>query len=207
MKWYDLFSNFYDSSLEKLYFSSRQRAAELLDLADGHTLIDLACGTGANFRHVNASGKNVTIYGTDYSAGMLEKGRELVAKNQWNNIHLFQSDARNLSPASVAAAVGQPILFDRAICVLGLSVIPEWEKVLDNILSLLKDNGKVVIVDVFAEKRDFNTWLVEKIARADLNRTIWQTLQTKTSHFHHEYLPVKPSKVGGRLFVAVGTKA
>ena len=70
----------------------------------------------------------------------------------------------------------------------------------------LNENGKIVIVDVYAEKRTFNTWLVEKLAKADLNRKIWQTLQTKTVDFHQEYLPVKESKVGGKLFVAVGTK-
>ena len=30
MKWYDLFSRFYDRSLEKLYFDSRRRAVEKL---------------------------------------------------------------------------------------------------------------------------------------------------------------------------------
>ena len=78
--------------------------------------------------------------------------------------------------------------------------------VLDNALRLLNEGGKIVVVDVFAEKRNFNTWLVEKIAKADLNRNIWQTLQTKTVNFHQEYLPVKENKVGGKLFVAVGTK-
>jgi SAM-dependent methyltransferase len=95
--------------------------------------------------------------------------------------------------------------FDSVICVLGLSVIPDWEAVLNNILGLLKENGKIIIVDVYGEKRNFNTWLVEKIAKADLNRKIWQTLQTKTDLIHKEYLPVKESKVGGKLFIAVGT--
>ncbi len=52
MKWYDIFSGFYDKSLEKLYFSSRKRAIELLDLKDNQTVIDIACGTGANFKHI-----------------------------------------------------------------------------------------------------------------------------------------------------------
>ena len=96
--------------------------------------------------------------------------------------------------------------FDRIICVLGLSVIPDWEKVMDRMIDLLKDEGRLVVVDVFAEKRDFNTWLVEKIAKADLDREIWQTMKNKTHNFQMEYLPVKESKVGGKLFVASGTK-
>ncbi len=206
MKWYDIFSNIYDTSLEKLYFESRKRAVELLDLKSGQVIIDIACGTGANFKHIKASDKNVKIYGTDFSEGMLKKAQTTISKNNWNDISLFQADARELSANLIKEKTKKDISFDSVFCVLGLSVIPDWEQVLDKMLHLLKENGKIVIVDVFAEKRDFNTWIVEKFARADLNRRIWQTLEKKTSNFHYEYLPVKESKVGGRLFVASGIK-
>lgn len=206
MKWYDIFSNFYDNSLEKLYFSSRKRAIELLDLKDNQTVIDIACGTSANFKHIKSSNAKITLYGTDYSSGMLKKGQDSIEKNSWTNTFLFQADARELNLTSIEKYTNKKLSFDRIICVLGLSVIPEWEMVLDNLVGLLNENGKIVIVDVFAEKRKLNTWLVEKIAKADLNRKIWQTLETITDNFHQEYLPVKESKVGGKLFVAVGTR-
>jgi ubiquinone/menaquinone biosynthesis C-methylase UbiE len=206
MKWYDIFSNFYDTSLEKLYFSSRQRAIELLDLKDNQIVIDIACGTGANFKHIKTKNDKVTIYGTDYSDGMLKKAKDTIEKNSWSNIFLFQSDARELNWANLEKYTGKTLQFDRVICVLGLSVIPDWEKVLDNLIGMLNENGKIVIVDVFAENRTFNSWLVEKIAKADLNRKIWQNLKTKTVDFYQEYLPIKESKVGGKLFVAIGTK-
>jgi ubiquinone/menaquinone biosynthesis C-methylase UbiE len=206
MKWYDMFSNVYDSFLEKLYFESRKRAVELLDLKPGQTLIDIACGTGANFKHIKALNIDLDLYGTDFSEGMLKKGQATIHKNNWENITLFQADARALNPLFIKEKINQDLRFDKVICVLGLSVIPDWEQVLDKMLALLKEGGQIVIVDVFAEKRDFNTWLVEKFARADLNRKIWQTLETKTSDFHYEYLPVKESKVGGKLFVATGKK-
>jgi S-adenosylmethionine-diacylgycerolhomoserine-N-methlytransferase len=206
MKWYDIFSNIYDSSLEKLYHNSRVRAIELLELKSGQTLIDVACGTGANFKHIKKANPDLEIYGTDFSEGMLRKGEALIKKNNWNEITLFQADARELTPSFINKQLNKEVRFDRVICVLGLSVIPEWENVLDKMLDLLAENGRIVIVDVFAEKRDFNTWLVEKFARADLNREIWQTLESKTENFKHEYLPVKESKVGGKLFVATGLK-
>ncbi len=206
MKWYDIFSNFYDQSLEKLYFESRKRAAELLELADNQTVLDVACGTGANFKHLLTANPNIKLYGTDFSAGMLRRAKDLTIKNHWDQVTLFEADAGKLNAETIAQYVHSNIKFDRIICVLGLSVIPNWEKVLDNLLGLLNENGKIVLVDVFAEKRTFNTWLVEKIAKADLNRLIWQTLQGKTQNFKCEYLPVKESKVGGKLFVAVGGK-
>ena len=206
MKWYDFFSKFYDSSLENLYFESRKRAVELLDLEAGQTLIDIACGTGANFKHIKALNIDSANYGTDFSEGMLEKAQATINKNNWNNILLFQADARELTPSFVKEKLDIDPSFDRIICVLGLSVIPDWEQVLENMLSLLNEQGRIVVVDVFAEKRDFNTWLVEKFARADLSREIWQYLEKKTIKFSYEYLPVKESKVGGKLFVATGIK-
>ena len=206
MKWYDIFSNFYDSSLEKLYFDSRKRAIELLDLKSGQNIIDIACGTGANFKHIKATGIDLSIYGTDFSEGMLKKGLKAIEKNKWKNITLFQADARKLTTSFIKKETNKDLSFDRLICFLGLSVIPEWEFALDNMLNLLKEDGRIVIVDVFAEKRNFNTWFIEKIARADVSRRIWQTLERTTTDFHHEYLPIKESKVGGKLFVATGIK-
>ena len=137
---------------------------------------------------------------------MLDKAKKKAEKEGWSDAIFFQADARTLSPELLLEHT-QEQKVDRIICALGLSVIPEWEKVLDNLLELLAPNGKIVIVDVFAEKRTFNTWLVEKIAKADLNREIAKALESKTSNFQLEYMPVKPSKVGGRLFVASGIKA
>ena len=206
MKWYDTFANFYDSALEKLYFESRVRAVELLDLQPAQTVLDVACGTGANFSHLFSKEISFKLYGTDFSAGMLKKCQSTVDKNGWKNVSLFQADARDLTPELLNEKTGTADKFDRIICVLGLSVIPDWERVLDQLLELLNEGGRIVIVDVWAEKRTINSWLVEKVARADLDRKIWQGLKEKTNRFQVEYLPVKESKVGGKLFVATGVR-
>lgn len=206
MKWYDIFSGFYDKSLDKLYFESRSTAAQWLDLQAGQSVMDIACGTGANFEHLFALTQDIQLFGTDYSQGMLNKAKKRVKKQNWANVELFQADAQDLSPQFVEEKLGQAVQFDRIICALGLSVIPNWEKVLDQLLSLLKKGGKIVIMDVFAEKRNINSWLVERLAGADLNRTIWQSLKEKTADFQQAYLPVSKIKVGGSLFVASGVK-
>lgn len=207
MKWYDFFAHFYDRSLEKLYRESRRRAVELLDLKDGQFVLDVACGSGANFKHIMASNHRVTLYGIDYSPGMLRKAQDQIDRNRWEDAHVFQADARTLSQESVMKKTNTRRTFDRILCVLGLSVIPQWEVVIDNMIGLLSEDGKLVVVDVHAQRRTFSTWLVELIARADLNRPIGPTLESKLDRFRLEYLPVKESKVGGKLFVAVGSKA
>jgi ubiquinone/menaquinone biosynthesis C-methylase UbiE len=206
MKWYDLFAGFYDNALEKLYFDGRKKAVDALKVANGQTVLDVACGTGANFKHLFATGKTFQLYATDFSAGMLKKAENRVQLAGYKNVRLLQADARTLSVETIEHYTGQPLTFDRILCVLGLSVIPDWEKVLDNLLGMLSGGGRLVVMDVFAEKQTFSTWLVERIARADLSRPIAQRLKEKTDHFSLEYQPVKESKVGGRLFIAGGTK-
>jgi ubiquinone/menaquinone biosynthesis C-methylase UbiE len=206
MKWYDIFASFYDSSLEKLYRESRIRAVQMLDLQSGKTLLDVACGTGANFEHIVASNKSISVFGTDFSEGMLRKAAARVHANHWNGFQLFQADARELNPETIANFTSGTARFDRVLCVLGLSVIPGWEKVLENLIALLAPEGKLVVVDVFAEKRTWNTRLVEMVAKADLNRRIWQQMESRLGNFELAYIPAKESKVGGRLFVASGAK-
>ena len=46
MSWYDLFSRFYDRSLEPLYVEARTAAAEALRLEPGLTVLDVPVGTG-----------------------------------------------------------------------------------------------------------------------------------------------------------------
>ena len=206
MNWYDKLSNIYDFSLEKLYYKSRQRAVELLDLQSGQSIIDIACGTGANFKHIKATNLEIAVFGTDFSEGMLHKAEVKIKKNNWKNITLFQADARYLTQTFIQSQTGKKPSFDRVICVLGLSVIPHWEMVLSKMLSLLKTGGRIVILDVYAEKRTTATWWVEKLAGADLDRKIWQTLKQNTTDFHLEYPDVKEYKVGGKLFIASGIK-
>lgn len=87
MKWYDIFSNFYDTSLDRLYFESRKKAIELLDLKGDQTIIDVASGTGVNFKSENLS---IKIYATDYSNGMLRRAKDNIVKKQWKDIVLFK---------------------------------------------------------------------------------------------------------------------
>lgn len=206
MKWYDFFSNFYDKALNQLYYDSRVKAIEYLRLDRKMNVLDIACGTGANFIHMISKEENINIYGTDYSPGMLEKAQSTIEKNNWKNVYLFQSDARDLNSELIEQKTNKIIEFDRIICSLGFSVLPDWTRILDNALTLLKKDGRIVIMDVFAEKRNINSWFVEQFANADLNRKIWQQLKLCTDNFEFEYLPVNKYLVGGSMFVATGTK-
>jgi ubiquinone/menaquinone biosynthesis C-methylase UbiE len=207
MDWYNLFSGFYDKSLEKLYFESRKIAAEMLDIKSGENVLDVACGTGANFPHLlSFMDQSNRLAATDFSKGMLAKARQRIPATADIHPQFLEADARGLHTAMFAETLLGKAGFDKIICVLGLSVIPDWQSVLQNLGQMLLHGGSLVVVDVFAEKRTLQTWMVEKVARADVSRPIFAEMQTVFGHVDKRVLPVSASKVGGILFAAKAIK-
>ncbi len=204
MKWYNIFAKFYDTALEKAYRQCREAAVSKMNLKADAVVLDLACGTGQNFPHLVPHLHEGKVLGCDYSSGMLASAKIKIDKNQWKNITLLCKDAQILTQQDILDAVGQ--LPNHVICVLGFSVIPNWQEVLKNMWHILPPNGLLTIVDVYAEKRNFNTWLVEKTAQADVSRRPWEYLESQGIEYQLEYLPGSPYKYGGRLFLLTATK-
>ncbi|MFB6120382.1 MAG: class I SAM-dependent methyltransferase [Halobacteriaceae archaeon] len=86
--------------------SLRARAADRLGLSPGDTVVDLGCGTGANFPHlrerVGAAGR---VVGVDVTGAMLARARDRAA--EWTNVHVCRADAADppLPPTGRADAV------------------------------------------------------------------------------------------------------
>lgn len=197
MSWYDLFARFYDPAIERIYRPYRELAFAKLAVADGGTLLDLACGTGLNLPWLAASGRHVI--GVDASSGMLERARRRVARAGLEGVTLIEADARELSPETLGVAS-----LDAVVCALGLTAIPDWERVLERCFDLLAPGGQFLIFDVHAERRVPQTRWVELIARADLSRKVWEPLAARASGFELEFLEGSPHVHGGRPIVASG---
>lgn len=205
MGWYDLFSSFYDSSLERLYVTSRASAAAALDLAPGQAVLDLPCGTGQAFDTVApALLPGGVLVGVDASEGMLGKARARAARQGWSHVHALPGDVRTLSAATVAGVhpSGQ---FDRALIFLGLTAFPDWEASFGRVWALLRPGGRCVVVDVHAAQPGFQGRMVNLVARADIRRQFWVPLEQVAQGFERRDLPSLPDH-GGQLILATGTK-
>jgi ubiquinone/menaquinone biosynthesis C-methylase UbiE len=56
-------------------------------LKAGDTVVDIACGTGANFSFLQEKiGSNGRIVGVDFTDAMLTKAQERVTENHWRNV-------------------------------------------------------------------------------------------------------------------------
>ena len=204
--YYNLISRLYDPFTRSAYARARRRAVQELRLPPGSTVLDLACGTGQNFPLlVDALGPQGRIIGLDYSKGMLRQARAKIERNQWANVTLIHEDARNLSSALLQEHTGIGEV-NGLICTLGLSVVPEWEKVFESAFSLVWSGGRCAIMDGRTwdgPRRLLNPLLsplVKLTAAADIRRPLWKLLDGRVDDLQMSHFLL------GFVFVASGTK-
>lgn len=74
--------------------SWRVRAAETLDLSPGDTVVEMGCGTGANFPYLRERvGPDGTVVGVDLVPAMLDRARVRIDRAGWENVHVVCGDA------------------------------------------------------------------------------------------------------------------
>ncbi|MFC6988014.1 class I SAM-dependent methyltransferase [Haloplanus sp. GCM10025708] len=83
----------------------RGAAVDALDPSPGDTVLELGCGTGANFPALReAVGPEGTVVGVDLTAGMLSRARARIDREGWANVHVVRGDATH-PPVARADAV------------------------------------------------------------------------------------------------------
>jgi ubiquinone/menaquinone biosynthesis C-methylase UbiE len=105
-----------------------------LALARGDRVIDVACGTGANFRYlVERIGPEGHVIGVDLSPDMLEIARTRVQRHQWKNIALVEA------PVEEAEL---PVQLDAALFSLTHDVL-QSKPAVENIMRHLRPGARV----------------------------------------------------------------
>ena len=118
----------------------RKRTVEALRLRPGDRVLDLACGTGANFPWLErALGPQGHILGLDLTPAMLSEARERIQKNGWTNVELIQADAANCT---------FPAPLDGVICSYAISLMPNFPAIIQRSATALRDGGRMGILDV-----------------------------------------------------------
>ncbi len=162
-----------------LYADARARAIELLDLQPGERVLDVACGTGANFalieRRIGAAGE---LVGLDLTPEMLDRAHARIARQDWQNIRLQQADVC----AAGREQLDEP--FDAAVCTLGLSVIPDWQGAWEVMKSSIRPGGRLAIMDAGYPDDRGDALLgrplavaLSRLFAADCRRRPWRLLQ------------------------------
>jgi len=202
-RYYDRFSKTYDLFSPKWYYKKpREFAIKELNLSPNQKVLNIPCGTGQNFdefqKYLLNSGK---IIGIDISEGMLEKAKEKIKKNNWQNIQIFKENVTKVNMEWISEKLNSDLKFDAILLDLGLSGFPYWEKIIDDSISLLKPNGRIVIMDWYIDKPSLRGSFVKWIGKGEINRPLYQYLETKTREFK-----LNKSFKRGQMFVATGIR-
>jgi len=209
MTWYDRFARVYDPLIEGIYRPYREDLAAALEPGPGPAdiLLDLACGTGQNFAALSTRLPGAHLIGVDLSPGMLQRAQKRAARLPHRRVEdgpaidLLQADVSCLSRADLVGAADPDEQIGWIVCALGLSTIPTWRETIQNAFELLRPGGQLVIFDVYAERRVFQTGWVEWLAEADLSRRCWEPLEAAPD-FKHRWLLGSPRVHGGRPYLA-----
>ncbi|MEL6520691.1 MAG: class I SAM-dependent methyltransferase [Pseudomonadota bacterium] len=150
---------FYDLT-RKYYLLGRDHLIRYLHPPSGGRVLEVACGTGRNLAHVARKQYGCDLYGFDISSEMLRSAE----RRLYGRAELAQGDACAFDPQ---AMFGVPD-FHRIIHSYSLSMIPDWEKALDEAARHLADGGELHVVDFGDQddlppifKRTLRAWLAK----------------------------------------------
>jgi ubiquinone/menaquinone biosynthesis C-methylase UbiE len=183
---YDRYAKPIDALLGRATENSpyRKKAVARLDLTSSSSVLDAACGTGSNFKIIESYLQNHgTLVGIDISSKSLETAARLVAERKWKNVRLLNASIVDYKPAT---------RFDAILCTFALEIATEYEKAVDNLLHLLKPNGRFAILGIkkssAATYRGLNPFVKRALQKAciDLDRDLPKYLKPRAKMLSYE---------------------
>jgi phosphatidylethanolamine/phosphatidyl-N-methylethanolamine N-methyltransferase len=144
----------YDSTFGMIANRGRRKAVELINQRRGGRVLEVGVGTGLSLPHYAPYMK---IFGVDISPDMLDKARERVGKNDLRNVEgLREMDAAHLDFPDNA--------FDIVVAMYVMTVVPNPERVMQELERVCAPGGEVMIVNHFSQDSGARGWVERKMA-------------------------------------------
>ena len=135
---YDKLAKVYDLIFGPTLHPGRLQAIERMNIQPDERVLEVGVGTGINLSLYPSDAK---ITGIDYTASMLEKARERVAKKGMRNARLLQMDAADLKfPDDSFDIVYAPYL---------ISVVPDPVQVAQEMRRVCRPGGRIIFLNHF----------------------------------------------------------
>lgn len=161
-KIYDFYSDFYDFLFSWILNPHLKFALSHLNFKEGQKILEIGIGTGIS---LNNYPPFCNVTGIDISSGMLKKALKRAKKQNLKNVTLKVMNATALDFSDKS--------FDYVIAGFVISVCEHPERMLDEMLRVLKDDGKIILVNHFAsENRIIN--LFENILNPITKKIGWR---------------------------------
>lgn len=125
--------------------SWRERAAQSLDLSAGDTVIEMGCGTGANFPYLRERvGAGGTVVGVDFTRGVLDRAATRVEREGWTNVHLVHGDATQ-------PPITGPV--DAVLSSFVVGMLADPARAVGGWLDLVEPGGRIALLDAARSTR------------------------------------------------------
>jgi phosphatidylethanolamine/phosphatidyl-N-methylethanolamine N-methyltransferase len=173
---YRLWAPIYDFAFGRVTNGGRVLAARHVN-ATGGSVLEVGIGTGLALAYYQP---HVRVTGIDLSADMLREARTRIAKLGLGNVDgLYEMDATETGLKDAS--------FDHVAAMHIMSVVPDPEAVLDEMVRLCRPGGSVLIANHFAGRAE--GWsLIERMAAPMANLLGWHSDFAIDRVLHHPKL-------------------
>ena len=185
------------------YEQWREKTIQELNLKEGQTVIDLGCGTGLNFSHLEKKlGPSGHIYGVDISQAMLAEANKKIYKNGWDNISLIKSDFNYFEFSDRVDAI---------VSTYSIGLSKQYEDVIRKSFQNLKNHGRLGILgfknqNLSTRAKIFLPFWLSCIK--DYSSKSFKSNLTNPGNFVNEIFPKNTliELYGGLVFLSIGIK-
>jgi S-adenosylmethionine-diacylgycerolhomoserine-N-methlytransferase len=153
-------ARFYDAT-RWTFLYGRDRLIEKLEIRPGDRVLEIGCGTGANFGAIQSRLTNGgELIGVDCSRPMLRKAADRVRQNGWTNVRLVDLE---YGKETITRGKADVVVFSYS-----LSMIADWQLALACAHSELWPEGRIGVVD-FCKPANASHWFAEWLAMNHVN--------------------------------------
>jgi phosphatidylethanolamine/phosphatidyl-N-methylethanolamine N-methyltransferase len=150
---YENIAWFYDWFFGPTLHPGRVQAIQRMGIAPGDRLLEVGVGTGIN---ACLYPRDCKVTGIDFSAPMLVKAHERIARKGVGNVRLHEMDASDLKFADDT--------FDIVYAPYVISVVPDPVAVVHEMLRVCRPGGRVVVLNHFRSANRAGAWMERVIA-------------------------------------------
>ena len=159
---YRRWAGIYDVVFGLVFAAGRHHAARIIN-ARGGRLLEVGVGTGISLPDY---GPAIRVTGIDLSPDMLARARERVERQRLGNVEgLCEMDATALDFPDAS--------FDMAVAMYVITATPEPERVLDEMVRVVKPGGEIFLVNHFIAEKGLRRRVEEGLAQ-QISRLGWR---------------------------------